>query len=58
MTVTPDLIEIASVLDRLASLVERMADTTPDDRDRSQAREVAIEAGNLFVRLQNKGAQS
>lgn len=41
------ILRIVQTLDRLASLVECMADTTPDDRDRVAARDIAMEAATL-----------
>lgn len=50
-TAPPTLAEVVNLLDSLASLVERMADVTPDDRDRTAARDIAIACGELFRRL-------
>jgi len=49
-----DFLRLASLLDKLASLVERMADTTPDGRDRVRARAVAIEAGEFYVEISGR----
>lgn len=45
------IIGAVTLIDRLASLVERLAATTPDDRDRVSAREVAIDAGHFYVKM-------
>lgn len=43
------IMRLASTLDQLASLVERMADTTPDDRDRVTSKKISQDAADILM---------